>query len=61
MEKKGPQSINDLCFKLGISNGSSRSILVRLQEAGKIERIERGVYRKKRGDKSNNPDKPNKV
>jgi len=47
MEEEGPQSVNDLCLKLGISNGSSRSILVKLNQAGKIERIERGVYRKK--------------
>lgn len=44
-EYGGPQSINDLCKNLGISNGSSRSILVKLHQAGRIDRIDHGIYR----------------
>lgn len=40
----GPQSVDDLCKSLGISNGSSRSVLVKLHQAGKIERLSKGVY-----------------
>ncbi|NIP61704.1 MAG: hypothetical protein GWN01_13490 [Nitrosopumilaceae archaeon] len=45
MQEKGPQSVNDLCKNLGISNGSSRSVLVKLHKAGKIERISKGTYK----------------
>lgn len=41
----GPQSISDLCKNFQISNGSSRSVVVRLHKLGKIERIEKGIYR----------------
>jgi len=41
----GPQTIDDLCKNFKISNGSSRSVLVRLHKAGKIERISKGTYR----------------
>ena len=44
MGEKGPQSVNDLCTNLGISNGSSRSVLVKLHQAGKIIRVSSGVY-----------------
>ena len=44
MKDEGPQSVNDLCEKLGISNSSSRSILVKLRQAGVIERISLGIY-----------------
>lgn len=44
MKEKGQQSIDDLCNNLGISNGSSRSILVKMHQAGLIERISKGVY-----------------
>ncbi|MBM3910586.1 MAG: hypothetical protein FJ356_02930 [Thaumarchaeota archaeon] len=40
----GPQSVDDLCRNLGISNGSARSVLVKLSKAGKIERISKGIY-----------------
>lgn len=44
MKEKGPQSVTDLTKNLGISNGSSRSVLVKMHQAGKIERISKGVY-----------------
>ena len=44
MEEKGPQSVDDLCNNLGITNGSSRSVLVRLHKANKIKRVSKGVY-----------------
>jgi len=43
-EYGGPQSVYDLCKSLRISNGSSRSVLVKLHKAGKIKRISKGVY-----------------
>ena len=45
LESEGPKSVSDLCSQLGISNGSSRSVLVKLHKAGKIDRIGKGVYR----------------
>lgn len=44
MKEDGAQSVDDLCKKLGISNGSSRSVLVRLHKANYIKRISKGVY-----------------
>lgn len=44
MKEKGPQTINDLVVNLGITNGSSRSILVKMREAGYIKRIGHGKY-----------------
>ncbi len=43
----GPQSINDLCNNLQITNGSSRSVVIKLLKLGKIERIGHGIYRNK--------------
>lgn len=45
LKSVGPQSVNDLCINLKISNGSSRSVLVKMHQAGMIERISKGVYR----------------
>ena len=45
MDEKGPQSVNDLCINLGISNGSSRSVLVKMHKAGILERTGKGVYK----------------
>lgn len=44
MKEKGPQTVNDLVVNLGITNGSSRSILVKMLEAGYIKRIGPGKY-----------------
>jgi len=41
----GPQSVNDLRLSLKISNGSSRSVLVRLHKSDNVERIGKGIYR----------------
>ncbi len=49
-EQGGPQSVDDVCRKLNISNTNSRSVLVRLRKKEKIERVAKGVYRVK-GDK----------
>ncbi len=53
----GPQSVDDLCKSLRITNGSSRSILVNLNSAGDIERIGKGKYRLKGDGRSFNPHK----
>lgn len=44
MKEQGQQSVDDLCKNLGISNGSSRSILVKMHQAGLLERVSKGVY-----------------
>lgn len=44
MKNEGPQTVNDLVVKLKITNGSSRSVLVKMKEAGYIERIGPGKY-----------------
>lgn len=41
----GPQSVHDVQINLQITNGSSRSVLVRLLKSGQIERIGKGTYR----------------
>jgi len=45
LNEEGPLSVKDLVEKLGISNPSSRSILVKLLQAGYVERMNLGVYR----------------
>ena len=54
----GPQSVTDLEKNLKISNGSSRSVLVKLRQAEKTERIGSGVYRVKGDNRKFNPTKP---
>jgi len=41
----GPQSVEDVCKNLRMINRNARSILSRLSQKGKIERIGKGVYR----------------
>ena len=41
----GPQSVVDIQINFQITNGSSRSVLVRLHKSGQIERIGKGIYR----------------
>lgn len=55
METVGPQSVNDLCANMRISNGSSRSVLIKMHQAGMIERISKGVYRKIGDSRSYDP------
>jgi len=44
MKDEGAQHVNDLVEKLGMSNGSSRSVLVKMKEAGLVERVAKGKY-----------------
>lgn len=44
MKTNGAQTVNDLVEKLHMSNGSSRSVLVKMKEAGLIERVGHGKY-----------------
>lgn len=44
MKKEGAQTVNDLVEKLHMSNGSSRSVLIKMKEAGLIERVGHGKY-----------------
>ena len=57
-EYGGPQSVNDLQLNLKISNGSSRSVLVRLYKSEKIERIGKGIYRAKGDSRKYDKKKP---
>jgi len=57
-ESGGPQSVGDICMNLGVSNSHSRSILARLYKSGKIERIEKGVYRIAGDEREYSPSKP---
>ena len=42
--RTGPKTVADLCGSLGISNGSSRSILVRMRKKGLLTRVGKGRY-----------------
>ena len=44
MEDEGPQTVQDLQIKLKLTNGSSRSVLVKMREAGLIKRVGPGKY-----------------
>jgi len=54
----GPQSVEDVSINLGISNTNARSVLVRMLQAGKIERITKGIYRIKGDGRSYIENKP---
>jgi len=41
----GPQTVHDVQVNLQITNGSSRSVLIRLLKSNQIERIGKGTYR----------------
>jgi len=45
MEEKGRQSVKELCENLNISNGSARSVLIKMHQAGVLERVGHGVYK----------------
>ena len=45
MEDEGTITITDLIEKLGMSNGSARSLLVKMKQAGLVERTEPGTYK----------------
>ena len=42
--QEGPKTVADLCQSLGISNGSSRSVLVRMRKKGLLTRVGKGTY-----------------
>ena len=42
--QEGPKTVADLCQSLGISNGSSRSVLVRMRKKGLLTRVSKGTY-----------------
>ncbi len=44
MKDEGSQTVDDLVKKLSMSNGSARSILVKMKESGIIERVSHGTY-----------------
>ena len=44
MQDEGAQNISDIMKKLSMSNGSARSILVKMKESGIIERVSHGTY-----------------
>ena len=54
----GPQSINDVCQNLQMSNRNARSILSRLSKKEKIERIGEGIYRVKGDGREYDGNKP---
>ena len=49
-EYGGPQSVDDVCKSLNMTNRNARSILSRMYQKETIERIGKGIYRAK-GDK----------
>ena len=42
--QEGPKTVADLCQSLGISNGSSRSVLVRMRKKGLLTKVSKGTY-----------------
>ena len=44
MRDEGAQNVTDIMKKLSMSNGSARSILVKMKESGIIERVSHGTY-----------------
>jgi len=57
-EYGGPQSINDICQNLHMSNRNARSILSRMYKKGKIDRVSEGVYRAKGDSREYDGNKP---
>lgn len=45
LEFGGPQSVEDVGKSLRAPNTNVRSVLVRMNQAGLIERVQKGVYR----------------
>ena len=44
MTEEGAQNVTDIMQKLSMSNGSARSILIKMKESGLIERVSSGTY-----------------
>jgi len=57
-EYGGPQSVDDVCRNLGVSNRNARSILSRLYKKKKVDRIGKGIYRAKGDKRDYDPSKP---
>jgi len=57
-EYGGPQSLKDVCKNLQMSNNNARSILSKMSQSGKIDRIKPAVYRIKGDNRDYDPDKP---
>jgi len=54
-EYGGPQSVDDVCKSLGMTNRNARSILSRMYKKEKIDRIGKGIYRVKGDKREYNP------
>ena len=57
-EYGGPQSVDDVCKNLGMTNRNARSVLSRMYKKGKIDRIGKGVYRAKGDERDYDPNIP---
>ena len=44
--KDEPHTVAEICSELEISNGSTRSLVIRMHKKGLITRIEKGKYQK---------------
>ena len=44
MTEEGAQNVTDIMKKLSMSNGSARSILIKMKESGLVERVSHGTY-----------------
>ena len=44
MNDEGAQNVTDIMEKLSMSNGSARSILIKMKESGLVERVSYGTY-----------------
>ena len=53
-EYGGPQSVDDICKSLGMTNRNTRSILSRMCKNEKIDRIALGIYRAKGDEREYN-------
>jgi predicted transcriptional regulator of viral defense system len=53
-EYGGPQSIDDICKSLNMTNRNTRSIVSRMYVKGRVDRIEKGIYRAKGDDREYN-------
>lgn len=54
----GPQSVKDVCINLKMKPKNAMSILSRLCKKGKIERMEKGIYKIRGDDREYDKSKP---
>ena len=50
MMEEGAQNVTDIMKKLSMSNGSARSILIKMKESGLVERVGYGKYHVPKSD-----------